>query len=311
MENVEKNTEQIKKDAAPAVPEENKIAILGHNIFSEDNAGGGSNLVIALDIKNVMNRTVGSVVFEAVFTDKDGKALDTVEQKVTGLAPDVSRTVRLVYKVDGTKPVENYNVKVRDIVMVPESVACGNDMISVTKHSLKYFDNAIIEGVECGIKNTSDKVIATLILECTFFDGEGNILNVTKHKETNLVPGNIRGIIIKPPLDVPAFLINSYNIRVLRIVTTEVEKVQIIKSEMRTLGDVKEVSLTCKNISAEKTDAAVIVKFLNDAGENIGIKVIPVKDLEPGTSRQFKISFKPLAGEPVKNHEISVGDLVE
>ncbi len=150
--------------------------------------------------------------------------------------------------------------------MVP-IVACGNDMISVTKHNLKYFDNAIIEGVECGIQNISDRVVATLVIECTFFDGEGNILNVTKHKETNLVPGNIRGVMITPPQSVPAFLINSYNIRILRIITTDVEKVQIIKNEIRTLGDVKEVSLTCKNISAEKTDAAVIVRFLNDAGK--------------------------------------------
>jgi hypothetical protein len=311
MENTEKKAEQTKTDTGPAVPEDNKIAILGHNIFREDNESGGSNLVIELNIKNIMNRTVGSVVFEAVFTDKDGKALDTVEQKVTGLAPDISRTIRLVYKVDATKPLENYNVKVRDIVMVPESVACGNEMVTVTKHNLKYFDNAIIEGVECGIKNVSDKAIATLIMECTFFDGEGNILNVTKHKETNLLPGNIRGVMIKPPLDVPAFLINSYNIRVLRIITTDVEKVQIIKNEIRTMGDTKEVTLSCKNISAEKADAAVIVKFLNDAAEAIGIKVIPVKDLEPGTARQFKVSFKPLAGDSVKNHEILVGDLVE
>ncbi|NLL90153.1 MAG: hypothetical protein GX226_03510 [Dehalococcoidales bacterium] len=311
MENTEKNAEQIQDDTGPAVPEENKIAILGHNIFSEDNEDGGSNLVIELNIKNVMKLTVGSVVFEAIFTDKDGNVLDAVEQKVTSLAPDVSRTVRLVYKVDATKPLENYNVQVRDMVMVPESVACGNEMVTVTKHNLKYFDNAILEGVECGIQNVSDKDIATLIMECTFFDGEGNILKVIKHKETNLLSGNSRGIMIPPPADAPAFLISSYNIRVLRAITTDVEKVQIIKDEIRTLGDAKEVTLSCKNISAEKTDAAVIVKFLNDAAEVIGIKVIPVKDLEPGSTRQFNVSFQPLPGDYVKNHEVSAGDLVE
>jgi hypothetical protein len=61
--------------------------------------------------------------------------------------------VRLVYKEYPAKPVGNYNVKVRDIVMVPRSAFSGNDMILITKNGLKYMDNAILEGLECGIKN--------------------------------------------------------------------------------------------------------------------------------------------------------------
>ncbi len=67
MESTEKNTVQTQKEAASAIPEENKIAILGHNVFSEDNANGVSNIVIELSIKNVMNRMVGSVVFRSRF----------------------------------------------------------------------------------------------------------------------------------------------------------------------------------------------------------------------------------------------------
>jgi hypothetical protein len=61
----------------------------------------------------------------------------------------------------------------------------------------------------------------------------------------------------------------------------------------------------------EKADAAIIVKFFNEDKEGIGTKVIPVKDLEPGTNRQYKLSFKPLACDNVKNHGVTVGDLVE
>jgi hypothetical protein len=60
--------------------------------------------------------------------------------------------------------------------MVLRSAASGNDMVQVTKHSLKYMDNAMLEGLECGINNISDKAIATLILECTFFDGESGVV---------------------------------------------------------------------------------------------------------------------------------------
>lgn len=311
MENTEKSAEQTKKDAGQTVPEENKIAIQGHTIFREGDDSSGYSIVIELNIKNVMNKTVGSVVFEASFSDKDGNVNDIVEQKVSGLGPEVSRTIRLVHKEDPAKPVENYNVKVRDIVMVPESVACGNDMVAIKKHNFKYLENVILEGVECGIQNISDKTIATLIIECTFFDSDGNVLNVTKHKETNLLPGNIRGIIITPPITVEGFRISTYNVRIFRVVTADVEKVQVIKNEIRTNGNEKEVSLICKNISSEKTDAAIIVKFFNDSKDDIGTKVIPVKDLEPGTTRQLKLNFKPAAGDNVSRHEITVGDLVE
>ncbi len=299
------------KESRQAVPEENKIAILDHNIFKEDDESGSSRIVIELNIKNVMDRAVGSVVFEAVFSDKDGNVIDTVEQKVSGLAPSGIRTVRLVYKEDTTKPVENYSVKVRDIVMVPRPSVSGNDMILITKHELKYMDNAILEGLECGIKNISGSVIATLLFECTFFDGEGNIINVTNHKETNLLPGSSRGILITVPMSGESFKIQSYNARISRVMTTDVEKVQIVQSDMKAVGGDKEVTIICKNISAEKADAALIVKFFNEDKEGIGTKVIPVKDLEPGTNRQFKLSFKPLAGDNVKNHEVTVGDLVE
>ncbi|MDD4924177.1 MAG: hypothetical protein PHF74_05005 [Dehalococcoidales bacterium] len=299
------------KESRQTVPEENKIAILDHNIFRDEDENGRGSIIIELNIKNVMDRAVGSVVFEAAFSDKDGNVIDIVEQKVSGLAPNGMRTVRLVHREDTTKPVENYSVKVRDIVMVPKPSVSGNDMILITKHELKYMDNAILEGLECGIKNISDNVIATLMIECTFFDGEGSIVNVARHKETNLLPGNSRGILITVPMSGESFRIQSYNARIFRIITADIEKVQIVQSDMKAVGNDKEVNLICKNISSEKTDAAIIVKFFNEAKEDVGTKVIPVKDLEPGTNRQFKLTFKPIAGDNVKNHEVTVGDLVE
>ncbi len=117
-DNSNKNKETVKKPEQD-VPEENKIAILGHNIFREDDKSGGSSIVVELNIKNVIDKTVGSVVFEAEFSDKDGNVVDVVEQKASSIGSNGERSVRLVHKEDVNKPVVNYNVKVRDIVMVP------------------------------------------------------------------------------------------------------------------------------------------------------------------------------------------------
>jgi predicted NUDIX family NTP pyrophosphohydrolase len=65
----DESKETVKKPEQD-VPEENKIAILGHNIFKEDDKSGGSNIVVELNIKNVIDKTVGSVVFEAEFSDR-------------------------------------------------------------------------------------------------------------------------------------------------------------------------------------------------------------------------------------------------
>ena len=299
------------KEPVEKTPEENKIAILSHNVFREEDEKNGSRIVVELNIKNVMDRAVGSVVFEAVFSDANGNVINTVEQKVDSIAPDATRTVRLVYKEDAAKPVGNYNVKVRDIVMVPKSAFSGNDMVLITKHGFKYMDNAILEGLECGIKNISDKGIATLIIECTFFDREGSVLSVIKHKETNLLPDNSRGILISVPMSGESFKIQSYNARIIRVITTDIEKVQIVQSTMKAAGDDKEVTIICKNISAEKADAAIIVKFINEDKEVVGTKVIAVKDLEPAATRQYKILFTPVSNDNVKTHEVTTGDLVE
>ena len=122
-----KKCEETAKEAGQAFPEENKIAILGHNIFREDDESGSGRIVIELNIKNVMDRAMGSVVFEAAFSDKDGNVIDVAEQKVSCLASGGMRTVRLVHKEDPAKPVENYNVKVNDIIMVPKPAVSGND----------------------------------------------------------------------------------------------------------------------------------------------------------------------------------------
>jgi hypothetical protein len=314
MEETVKDTARANAESAasgqPGI-EENKIAILGHNVFREDDKeSGGSRIVIELNIENVLDKLIGSVVFEAVFSDKEGNIIDKVEQKISDISPNSKRTVRLIHREDKNKPVENYSVKVGKISIAPAPTAAGNDMVSLIKHNLNFIDYIIFDGLECGIKNISDKVIASAYFECTFYDSEGNAVAVVKHKETNLRPNNSRGITIKPLIP-DAINIKSYNIKTVRTVTADVEKVQIIKSDIRAEGPDREVTILCKNICPEKADAAIVVTFFNQDKENIGTRVIPVRDMEPDATRQFKILFKPLAGDIVKTCEVHVGDLIE
>jgi len=102
---MDKKEQDNSKKNEQIVPEENKIAILGHNIFKENDKSGDSSIVIELKIKNVIDKIVGSVVFETEFSDKDGNVVDVVERKASSISPNGERTVRLVHKEDVNKPV--------------------------------------------------------------------------------------------------------------------------------------------------------------------------------------------------------------
>ena len=43
-----------------------------------------------------------------------------------------------------------------------------------------------------------------------------------------------------------SFKIQSYNARIFRVITTDIEKVQIVQSTMKAVGDDKEVAIICK-----------------------------------------------------------------
>jgi hypothetical protein len=289
---------------------ENKLAILGHSINRKEiENSDASEIIIELNVKNVLNRIIGSVVFEAIFYDKDNNIIDKVRQKTTDLGPNVARTIRISYPERKGTPAQNYNVTVTKIAMPPEPVVTGNDLAVVTKHIITPPDVLVLEGIEFAIKNVTDKTIATLVFEYNLFDSEGNVLKTQNHIETNLRPQGSRGIVIKPVIP-DMFKISSYTIRLVRTVTTDHERVQIIKHEMinNNPGD---ITVICKNISEDKTNAALIAKFFNFKKETIGIQVIPVRDIEPSTTKQFYFMFIPVEGDVVKSHEVNIGDLLE
>lgn len=90
------------------------------------------------------------------------------------------------------------------------------------------------------------------------------------------------------------------------------EKVQLRRHEITTTetGE-EEISGIAKNISTVKTDAAVIATFYNANAENIGTKVLILRDIEPNSIRQYVLKFKPQEGDSVRTYNIEIGELAE
>jgi hypothetical protein len=66
-----------------------------------------------------------------------------------------------------------------------------------------------------------------------------------------------------------------------------------------------------KNVSDGKADAAVVTLFKDVKDEKIATRVIYIRDIEPGASKQFKFKFDVPEGETVNSYIISVGSIAE
>ena len=58
-----------------------------------------------------------------------------------------------------------------------------------------------------------------------------------------------------------------------------------------------------------KTDAAIVTTFYDPKKENIGTRVLVLKDIEPKTVRPFRVRFKPQEGDTVRSFSIALGDI--
>ncbi|HEX79279.1 MAG TPA: hypothetical protein G4O19_03895 [Dehalococcoidia bacterium] len=308
-----KEAEAKPKTLEPTAIGDERVAILKHDIYREGGENATESISIALSTKNVSDATIGSVLFEAELYDIEGNVLDKVEQKTTDFKEDVIRNVRLNYSKPDSDKVRSYCVKVARIMMAPEPVVTGNDKITILKHSLT-IDNTAYHGpvasASIAIRNVSEDTIATLLFEATFYDIEGNILNTVKHSEIELKPNTSRAVNIQCPQQHSSNL-KSYNIRIARMTTTDIERVQLRRNEIRTTDTGEEVRGIVKNISNVKTDAALVATFLNYNNENIGTRVVILKDIEPNTTRQFHFLFEPMEGDRVKSYNFCIGEVAE
>lgn len=316
------NGEQNINFVEPLNTNNEKIVFLKHDMYGklgEQDKIEAINIKVA--VKNISDQIIGSALFETTLFDVEGKFLDKIYHKEFELHPNNVRIFLIDYPGSEFDKIKNYQIKIDKISVTPTPTAIGNNKIQIIKHfsrlerekSRKRGDDrekAIeAKGVDLAIRNISDSNIATVIFEVSFYDIEGNILEVVKHKEIDIQANASRAIVILATTD-EFNKIESYNVRIIRTTMADREKVQLRRHFIKT-NELKEEELSgvLINISNEKADAAVVANFYNWKEENIGIKVLMYKDIEPRAIKKYLIKFKPQEGDIVSSYSVNIGEI--
>jgi hypothetical protein len=245
-----------------------------------------------------------------VFYDKEGNIVGTGKHELVELSPGPKALpVFIASSSHEGDEVVSYNARLVKATTAPTPNIASNDKINILKHSLlemQIEDNAFLVGVEFAMKNVSDITIATIIFEIEFFDKDGKIFEKVTHKEIEFYPGQARGVRIYSSTR-DCNKVKSYSVKIVKLITVDVEKIQICRQEIK-LNKAGELDITgsVKNISGVKTDTSIIANYLNLKNEDIGSKVIVIKDIEPSSYREFKFGFKPPEGEIVNTCSLKV-----
>ena len=201
--------------------------------------------------------------------------------------------------------------------VLPEPMVYGNDKVAITKHKLEEMQvyNCMYKiCVDYAIRNVSDKTIATIVFEAKFYNEKGKEMDTVLHKEIEFQPGVSRGIIIPSKNVIIPGVVKSYEVRIIKMTTTETEKVQLRNQDMKIdpVTGGAELRGMVKNISAAKTDAVLLITFGNFKKEVIGEKVIIIRDIEPEQMKKFQFTYKPYGGEMVDSFGVViVSDIAE
>ncbi len=205
------------------------------------------------------------------------------------------------------------------IVGMETNVPCitDSDQVIILKHSLIEFsplakDSGKPPSIDTAIRNITDSTIATVLLEATFYDEEGNILDKVEHIEVELKPGVSRGVVIRASNASLHDMVKSYAIKVLRVITADIERVQFRRNFTKTneFGE-EEVTGSVKNISDIKTDTAIVATFYDYRKEIIGTNVALIEGIDPQSIRTYQFKFKPHHDDKVASCSVVIGGVVE
>ena len=213
-----------------------------------------------------------------------------------------------------TLAIELSTVEINELPKTPAPTAIGDEKVTILKHELTLTDPTLEfptpAGVELAIRNVSDREIATATFEAIFYDQEGHVVSTVKHNEVEFKPDTSRAIRITS--SVPHYesrKVKSYAVKVARTTTTDEESLQLRRHEIRTTADGEQVWGIAKNIGPVKTDAAVVWTFYNPKKQDLGTRVVILKDIAPNTIRQYEFTFKPPAGDIVRTYNVTVGKI--
>jgi hypothetical protein len=306
-EKVAESVNEQRKAPEPTATGNDKIAVLKHGFSKKDEEVLGVELVI----KNVFDKIIGAALFESAFYDKNGNILSTVEHKIAEIPPGVTLPFRIIYTEPERNKTKSYSVRLVKTTIPPQPTATGNDKIAILRHQFhrkvtRRPTYSYPDCVELVLRNVSGSTIATVSLEAALCDMEGNVVDTVEQEEVDIKPNSSRAVRVSiPPNNL--HIIKSYDIKLTRVTTADVEKFQIRGNFVRTNEAGEEESRgTVKNLSSTKADAILIASYYNAKNENIGGKAIILRDVEPDSVRQFHFTFKPQEGDMVRTYNLKV-----
>ena len=204
----------------------------------------------------------------------------------------------------------------QQVPTAPEPKAIGNDKVAILSHSLTDVSMDPVDqsrhpaAIELALGNESGQGIATALLEARFLDIEGNVLDTVRQKEVDLRANGGRRVRITSS-EYRFDTVKSYEVRVLRTTTADTEKVQARRHDMRTTAAGEELLHgIVKNVSQVTIDAAVLVTFFNAEKETVGTRAVILREIEPGTVREYQVTFKPQEGDVVRSFSLGVAEIV-
>ncbi len=296
------STEETPKPVCPepAAIGDERVSILKHGLVKKALPGEGEQAGIEIKVQNNSDKIIGTAAFEAVFYDGEGNQIGTAKHDIIELAPGPRRVP--VFIPSPSDKAASYAVKVVRTTIPPTPNVTGNDKIKIINHSLLEMQlqvDAWMVGMEFSMQNISDTTIATVVFEAEFFDKDGNIFDKMQHKEIEFYPGQARGVRITSSIR-DYNKIKSYDVKIAKLLTADFEKVQIRRRDVKVTSEGNlDIKGAVKNISGAKTDAAVVVNIFNTKNEDIGCRVILLKDIEHKALRDFQLTFTPPPGEIV------------
>ena len=313
----EKLAEMARKAPDPVVSGNDKVEILSHQLMLKKPKAEKAGKGLIFIAKNNAGTSIGKLVFEAVLFDAKGNVIDTIERNIIDFEADKTCNVRIETTKAEKADIVSYDVHIKEMVLTPVPEAEGDHRIVILKHSFQdtgLLDVGITEikrGIELSIRNVSGQGIASAIFAVDLFDAEGKFISTLKHTESDIQANTSRAFLIQTT-SVKDDLIRSYNIKLVKTVTSDIEKVQLRKNEVKRLPNGREeVSGLVKNVSGVKSDAVVVITFLDAKEDTIGIRTTELKDIVPGTVRKFAVVFDCPEGISVKKRNIDIGELAE
>ncbi|MFA5629325.1 MAG: FxLYD domain-containing protein [Dehalococcoidales bacterium] len=311
----EKLAEMARKAPDPTVTGNEKVEFVSHSLIlkKENKPGFGKGVNFA--VKNISEDVIGKLALDIVFFDAKGNVIDEIERSINDFEAGNTYTVRALTAKAENIDVISYDVHVKETVITPAPEVTGNEKIAVMRHNFHESTieetNEIKKDIEIAIHNISGFNIATAIFEVDLFDAEGKFVTALKHTVLDIMVDVSRVLVI--PLDLYLTdTVRSYDIKLTKTITSELEKVQLRRNEVNILPDgSEELSGFVKNVSNENADAVMVVNYLDANDETIGVRTLELKDIKPGDVQKFVIKFQAPEGLRVRKRDIDIGELTQ